>query len=839
MASNSAAPYVPQDPAEVNSLVQALESNTTKKGKGKSFFSIRKATFKLPDGRTIDSWRMQDWDYKKPNLPTYARGLFTRRNDRSGNWEIVVRGYDKFFNHGEVSETEWPNVRKNTKGPYELSVKENGCIIFIAGLDDETIIVCSKHSTGKGAGNIEKSHSVAGEEWVERHLARVGKTKADLAKRLRSMNATAVAELCDDDFEEHVLAYSPDIAGLYLHGINLNLPDFATYPHEIVDAFADEWGFRKTMYITENDIDKVKSFLDEVAETGAYDGRDTEGFVIRCKAKPNGSGPSAPYHDWFFKYKFEEPYLMYRQWRECTRAIISGKKPRYKKHKKITEQYLLYARKRLIADPKLGKLFNQNHGIIALRDDFLKERGLTGAEVIRQEIDSGELTDVTTNVILVPIATIGCGKTTIGVALYKLFGWEQFQNDNVEGKANRPARFINEIAMRLGQSPVVFADRNNHQKRERAQFINDITQIIPSATFVALHWVHEKGNLDAIRTSLRQRVLARGDNHQTIHADTKSQSEILGIMDGFINRFQPLDKETSPDCDFDLVIDLDPLVSTRDNLEIVIGKLNEEYPKLFPAEMPTAGDLDKAIDWAMNTYKPETKHTLGGRDDKKKGKENKKGKNMLQDRSLLDEHQDNASAPQKSKNSKKSPKLEYFAVRVPTQQILSVLETLFADLPPARARVYRQLQQSRRLQSEFHVTLLHRAHASTEPATWSRYATMYDFAMVPMIAQAETRPEPDLGKCGILLERVVWDNRIMTFVVRLEPEQGDDKEQWASVNRVAHITVGTVSQDVKPKESNDLLAKWLDGQEVKGMDEEKVKGHVVLEGTVKGVLQKF
>jgi tRNA ligase len=837
MANNSAVPYTPQDPTEINALVQALESNT-KKGAGKSSLSIRKATFKLPDGRTVDSWRMQDWDYKKPNLPTYARGLFTRRNDRTGNWEIVVRGYDKFFNHGEVRETEWPNVRKNTKGPYELSVKENGCIIFIAGLDDETILVCSKHSTGPGAGNVEKSHSQAGEEWVERHLALVGRTKADLAKRLRSMNATAVAELCDDNFEEHVLAYSPDIAGLYLHGINLNLPDFATYPHEAVDAFADEWGFRKTTYILENDIDKVKAFLDDVAETGAYDGRDTEGFVIRCKSRPYGSGLSAPFHDWFFKYKFEEPYLMYRQWRECTRAVISGKQPRYKKHKKITEEYLLYARKRLIADPKLGKLFNQNHGIIALRDDFLKERGLTGADVIRQEIESGEHTDVTMNVLLVPIATIGCGKTTIGMALYKLFGWEQFQNDNIAGKSNRPLRFVNEVAMRLSQSPVVFADRNNHQKRERSQFIQDVTHIVPTAIFVALHWVHEKGNLEEIRTNLRNRVLTRGDNHQTIHADTKSRSEIVGIMDGFISRFQPLDKETSPDCDFDLVIDLDPLASTRDNLETIISKLNEEYPKLFPTEMPTASDLDDAIDWAVNSYKPETKHSLNARDNKK-GKDGNKFKGKQQDDTFQSLYPLNISESQPPKQQKKAPKLEYFATQVPTQRILSILDALFVGLPPARARIYRQLQQSRRLQSEFHVTLLHRSHASSQPATWARYVAMYDAAAAPIIAQGETRPEPDIGKCSVLLERVVWDNRVMAFVVRLEPEEGEGKEQWASANRVAHITVGTVSQDVKPKESNDLLAKWLDGQEVKGMDEEKIKGHVVLDGVVKGVLQKL
>src|SRR5690349_3598134 len=97
-----------------------------------------------------DSWRMQDWDYKKENLPTYARGLFTHRNTR-GQPEIVVRGYDKFFNHSEVRKTEWANVKKNTRGPYEISVKENGCIIFVSDMEDGSLLVCSKHSTGARA----------------------------------------------------------------------------------------------------------------------------------------------------------------------------------------------------------------------------------------------------------------------------------------------------------------------------------------------------------------------------------------------------------------------------------------------------------------------------------------------------------------------------------------------------------------------------------------------------------------------------------------------------------------------------------------------------------------
>ena len=555
---------------------------------------------------------MQDWDYKKANLPTYARGLFTTQNSK-GQPEIVVRGYDKFFNHGEVRKTEWENVEKNTRGPYELSVKENGCIIFIAGMEDGSLIVCSKHSTGDRA-DVDVSHAVAGERWVEKHLAAVGRTKADLARELRKMNATAVAELCDDAFEEHVLAYNPEQAGLYLHGINRNLPEFVTYSGHLVDKFADQWGFKKTMYTMEDDIKEVKRFLDGVAESGAYNGRDTEGFVIRCQARET---KDSPWEDWFFKYKFDEPYLMYRQWRECTKAVIRGHYPKIRKHKKVTEDYLLYARRRLAADPKIGKLYNQNHGIIALRDDFLASRGSTGADIIREELESGEGGAVTKNVVLVPVATIGCGKTTVAIALTKLFGWGHFQNDNIQGPKNRAPRFAQAVVNELAGHPVVIADRNNHQKREREQLIKDVSQIVPSATFVALHYVHDRTQYGRIRQATQERVLTRGDNHQTIQAGSKSQDEIIGIMEGFLHRFQPVDTERAPDSDFDLVIDLDVTASSRDNLETIVSRLNSEYPKLF-GEMPTAADLDDAIEAALNDYKPDGKQDLSGTFGKRK-----------------------------------------------------------------------------------------------------------------------------------------------------------------------------------------------------------------------------
>lgn len=833
MGSRDKAPFKQQDVGQVSAMIEALNEARTRSQKGKHGWSCRKTVYTLDSGRTVDSWKMQDWDYKKDNLPTYARGLFTCKN-KQGQPEIVVRGYDKFFNHGEVRSTEWDNVQANTRGPYELSVKENGCIIFIAGMDDGSLIVCSKHSTG-GRGDPERAHSVWGERWIDRQLKQLGKTRKDLAMTLRAMNVTAVAELCDDEFEEHVLAYRPEAAGLYLHGINLNLPEFATYPGQLVDEFADEWGFRKVMYLMEDDIGKVKQFLDGVAETGAYAGRDTEGFVIRCQTR---ASRDAPYSDWFFKYKFEEPYLMYRQWRECTKAIIGGRQPKVKKHKAITEKYLHYARKRLAQDRNLGRDYNNNHGIIALRDDFLREENTTGAEILRQEMERGDdVNTVTENVVLVPIATIGCGKTTLALALSKLFDWGHFQNDNVTTTKGRPQRFAQAVCAELASHPAVIADRNNHQRREREQLIKDVSAVIPRATFVALHFVHDRGAIDGIRRALQERVLTRGDNHQTIQAASDPQ-KIVGIMEGFLSRFEPVDIERAPDSEFDTIIDLNPQLSSRENLETVVSKLYNEYPNLF-GDMPSATAMDEAIEAALSEYKPEIKVDLSKTFGGSKSKDDRRDSGP------------NARSMQNGKSSgqgpmakpAKQPKPIFFGIRLPAERVRAILATVFRDKDANIARFYRQLEQTRRVQTEFHVTLIHQANSGEQPQTWAALNELWAGIFLPLYEQAKldkkmAPQEPELGKCKVHLERLVWDDRIMAFVVRIMNE--GTGMQFKTTNRVAHVTVGTASSTVKPKESNDLLARWMErgsGGDT-GIQEIQVRGEVLLDGKVIAPLAK-
>jgi tRNA ligase len=206
----------------------------------------------------VTSWKMNEFEYSSGALPSLARGLFTyldttgfskapvtspttstststSSKNRSGNkkqaaqsnnahmleematlpvltgsdavgvYRILVRGYDKFFNVGEVPKTSPGWIAENTEGPYEVTLKENGCIIFMSGLPPHLVgpegdcVVTSKHSLGYAdpeTGTLtEATHAGKGREWLEKGLAAQGKTVEQFGRYLWDHNLTAVAEV--------------------------------------------------------------------------------------------------------------------------------------------------------------------------------------------------------------------------------------------------------------------------------------------------------------------------------------------------------------------------------------------------------------------------------------------------------------------------------------------------------------------------------------------------------------------------------------------------------------------------------------------------------------------
>lgn len=105
--------------------------------------------------------------------------------------------------------------------------------------------------------------------------------------------------------------------------------------------------------------------------------------------------------------------------------------------------------------------------------------------------------------------------------------------------------------------------------------------------------------------------------------------------------------------------------------------------------------------------------------------------------------------------AKKERPLEYVAVNLPKSIIIDTLETAFASVSTNKARFFRQLQQTRRVQPEFHVTLMHRATSKQRSDLWKTYTDMHTSAGGDPWAGGSK-----MGDCKILLERVssLWSH---------------------------------------------------------------------------------
>ncbi|KAI7862740.1 RNA ligase-domain-containing protein [Spinellus fusiger] len=305
------------------------------------------------------AWSVRDYIYKKKShsLPTMARGLFTA--ETHSTHRIVARGYDKFYNVKETRWTQWPALEKDTTGPYEITAKENGCIIFIAALSDSQVIVSSKHSVPEPKDN-STAHGGVGYHWLLQHLASVGQSPAAMAAWLWEHNLTLVAELCDDAFEEHVLAYPQHRRGLYLHGANLNTAQLHTLPSTQVHAIAVAFGLWPVVFEKLETLAEVKSVAEEVEGTGMYKGQEVEGVVVRCMKH------TTPF---FFKIKSEK-YLMYREYRQVTKVFLSGEKVEAKYEYKKTFYYVRWLECQAKHHPEWFNTFDQGKGVIAAREKF-------------------------------------------------------------------------------------------------------------------------------------------------------------------------------------------------------------------------------------------------------------------------------------------------------------------------------------------------------------------------------------------------------------------------------------------------------------------------------------
>ncbi len=114
--------------------------------------------------------------------------------------------------------------------------------------------------------------------------------------------------------------------------------------------------------------------------------------------------------------------MMYRDWREITKSLLSAKQKgniagarisKAKLKRRETVEYKNWVEKEILRNPKAFADYQNNRGIIAVREAFLKWRetpeGEQVAESMRPATPPPQDGPKPTKTVLVPIAIPGCG----------------------------------------------------------------------------------------------------------------------------------------------------------------------------------------------------------------------------------------------------------------------------------------------------------------------------------------------------------------------------------------------------------------------------------------------
>ncbi|KAI8873009.1 hypothetical protein GQ42DRAFT_160844 [Ramicandelaber brevisporus] len=819
----------------------------------------------------VSAWKMNEWVYRKEPcpLPTLARGLFTANVDGTSknavDTEIVARGYDKFFNIDEVRSTHWQWIEQNTTGPYEVTVKENGCFILVASLDGVDVMVTSKHvlleqytqqQSATEAISYPKdeqgAHPFIARSWLDRHLAKTGRTIRDLAAFLHENNVTMACELCDDDFEEHVLEYTGAARGLYLHGINHNLARLVTWKSTDVTAVAQYFGLHPVRFFTKDSPSAVRAFADEIRAAHSLEGRAVEGFVVRCQLRsPNGGAEAHSVH--MFKIKYDEPYLMYREWREITRRILSNKQ--FTVRYALSNDYANWVKREKVQRPNLFKNYSHNRGIIATRKVFLADYAKQHPELSLDHIhgpDAAAVTAVTAGsadatvheepstktlagnllnplaaadmlrrrVLLIPVATIACGKSTLGSALSRLFGFGHIQNDNITAKKRPGDKFNDAVWSAFGDHDVVYADRNNHLRAMRDSLTKYVHGLDPRVRIIGIHFRHSiSGSRDINKylTVTSDRVKLRGENHQSLTPGRTPN--FMAVMHRFLREYQPLDNEANEsDQLIDTVLELDPLADPMTNLVTTVEFLVQEGVGAQPQEdgrttlkMPTIEEMEAALASAQSekttvikhmnsrpstTSNPAVKHDTAQQqrrnlsniakptsavssfdllrqiegDDKDVEHDSEEDRVLASKTASIAVDISKQSKTAKFTNSKSAKMFGYFAVGLEAFDTARVAESIFVDnedsLPAGAKSMIQALRYGAfagaRWITNPHITLAHSADGKDVNEVFDLYTALVDQA--EEAAKTKDGLKIDM-RVSAHADRLVWNGRTMALRV--------------------------------------------------------------------------
>lgn len=188
--------------------------------------------------------------------------------------KVAARGFDKFFNIGEVPSTELENLQNTFKYPVTAYVKENGFLGLVSypyKEDDKDLFVTTKSDpTGDHA------------TWL-RNMLEALTNKADIEgikKYCMDNNVTLLFECVDRLHDPHIIEY--ELSNLYLLAIVKNSLEYSALPYDELCEVAKKFHLSpKKKAATFNNWTEFYTWYERVIkEDYLYDGKHIEGFVL-------------------------------------------------------------------------------------------------------------------------------------------------------------------------------------------------------------------------------------------------------------------------------------------------------------------------------------------------------------------------------------------------------------------------------------------------------------------------------------------------------------------------------------------------------------------------------
>jgi len=315
--------------------------------------------------------------------------------------------------------------------------------------------------------------------------------------------------------------------------------------------------------------------------------------------------------------------------------------------------------------------------------------------------------------------------------------------------------------------------------RHRDGIRDAVKRIRPRPQLVALNWSFANTPKTAVHRIACDRILGRGESHQTLRPDSLTGYE--EIVWRFINEAEELDQNEVDD-----VIEMD----LEESIEDALARAVHGVVDVLGLEKPTDEQMGEALRKAIE-YQTDVRKENGG---SSKGKEKEGSK-------------EKAIAPR------------YYGI-LPEIDLEAVMgQVLSAEGAHEDAKkMWELLKSKKRVTPRPHITITHMKSKDTELDLWNASAQLLKEGAPPMF--------------GLGFGHLVWNDRVMVLTVEnLSVKEGSAIEagnEWLKVlgdgpvRARLHVTVGTTNPSIPPVEAKHLVEMWkaqelVNVMEVKGV----------------------